>query len=95
MEHKRKASEDINEECDGAGSADRFSPSWPRHEQLRAIVHRTQYRWYVQESAGDPWHLLEKPYSMRQMSRMVRDGKYVDIDIIDAVKTVEEQPLLR
>jgi hypothetical protein len=52
-------------------------------DQLRTFVRAMKYKWLVRESAKSEWHLLAGTYSMRQMSDMVKEGRFVDIEVVE------------
>lgn len=52
-------------------------------DQLRTVLRAIQYRWLVRESAQSEWHLLAETYSMRQMSELVKAGRFVDIEVVE------------
>ena len=53
------------------------------HAELRATIRAVRYQWRVKDSGRSAWQLLSQKYSMREMSQLLREGRFADIEIVE------------
>jgi hypothetical protein len=60
------------------------------HPELRATIRAVRYQWVVKDAGRSAWQLLNQKYSMREMSQLLREGRFADIEIVETRSELNE-----